>query len=149
MKSLQQTLQQNRALQCSTSASLCPAPDVELYSSTALQSALQLYSSTALQRSTLYILYTLPQLKAWSVELEGRGASRRRAWPQRMDDTQDSRRSPFFREKIYSPPTLLASADLLSSYSPIASAVVAHLAAALGAVSTWMTRKTREEVPFS
>ena len=32
----------------STSASLCPAADVELYSSTALQSALQLYSSTAL-----------------------------------------------------------------------------------------------------
>ena len=31
------------------------APDVELYSSTALS------SSTALQRSTLYILYTLPQ----------------------------------------------------------------------------------------
>jgi len=35
------------------------AADVELYSSTALQSALHLY--TALQRSTLYILYTLPQ----------------------------------------------------------------------------------------
>ena len=47
------------------------AADVELYSSTALYSALQrstalqrspaLYISTALQRSTLYILYTLPQ----------------------------------------------------------------------------------------
>ena len=49
---LQPTLQQNRALQCSTSASLCPAPDVELYSSTAL------HISTSLQRSTLYILYT-------------------------------------------------------------------------------------------
>ena len=33
------------------------AADVELYSSTALQ----IYISTALQRSTLYILYTLPQ----------------------------------------------------------------------------------------
>ena len=31
-----------------------------MYSSTALQGAL--YISTALQRSTLYILYTLPQL---------------------------------------------------------------------------------------
>ena len=38
------------------------AADVELYSATALQSALHLYSSTALQRSTLYILYTLPQV---------------------------------------------------------------------------------------
>ena len=55
---LQQTLQQNRALQCSTSASLCPAPDVELYSSTALQRAL--YISTALSTALYtYILYTL------------------------------------------------------------------------------------------
>ena len=41
----------------STTQALRPAADVELYSSTAL------YISTALQRSTLYILYTLPQ--AW------------------------------------------------------------------------------------
>ena len=46
---LQPTLQQNRALQCSTREALRPAPDVELYSSTAL------HSSTALQRSTLYL----------------------------------------------------------------------------------------------
>ena len=39
----------------STTQALRPAADVELYSSTAL------YISTALQRSTLYILYTLPQ----------------------------------------------------------------------------------------
>ena len=39
----------------STTEAPRPAPDVELYSSTAL------YISTALQRSTLYILYTLPQ----------------------------------------------------------------------------------------
>ena len=39
----------------STTHPLRPAADVELYSSTAL------YISTALQRSTLYILYTLPQ----------------------------------------------------------------------------------------
>ena len=58
---LQQTLQQNRALHRSTSDSHRHAPGVELYSSTALQSALHLYISTALQRSTLYILYTLPQ----------------------------------------------------------------------------------------
>jgi hypothetical protein len=45
---LQQTLQQNRALHRSTSDSHRHAPDVELYSSTALQSALHLYSSTAL-----------------------------------------------------------------------------------------------------
>ena len=45
---LQLTLQQNRALHRSTSDSHRPAPDVELYSSTALQSALHLYSSTAL-----------------------------------------------------------------------------------------------------
>ena len=45
----------------STTEALRPAADVELYSSTALS------SSTALQRSTLYILYTLPQ---W--ESEGR-----------------------------------------------------------------------------
>ena len=42
----------------STSDSHRPTADVELYSSTALSTAL--YSSTALQRSTLYILYTLP-----------------------------------------------------------------------------------------
>ena len=40
----------------STTQAPRPAADVELYSSTALS------SSTALQRSTLYILYTLPQL---------------------------------------------------------------------------------------
>ena len=45
---LQQTLQQNPALHRSTTHAVRPAPDVELYSSTALQSALQLYSSTAL-----------------------------------------------------------------------------------------------------
>ena len=45
---LQQTLQQNRALHRSTTHAVRPAPDVELYSSTALQSALHLYSSTAL-----------------------------------------------------------------------------------------------------
>ena len=39
----------------STTQAVRPAADVELYSATAL------YSSTALQRSTLYILYTLPQ----------------------------------------------------------------------------------------
>ena len=39
----------------STTEAPRPAADVELYSSTAL------YISTALQRSTLYILYTLPQ----------------------------------------------------------------------------------------
>ena len=55
MKSLQQTLQQNRALHRSTTHPPRHAADVELYSSTAL------YISTALQRSTLYILYTLPQ----------------------------------------------------------------------------------------
>ena len=53
---LQQTLQQNRALHRSTTEAPRPAADVELYSSTALS------SSTALQRSTLYILYTLPQV---------------------------------------------------------------------------------------
>ena len=42
----------------STTEALSPAADVELYSSTAL------YISTALQRSTLYILYTLRQLRA-------------------------------------------------------------------------------------
>ena len=42
----------------STGDSHRPAADVELYSSTAL------YISTALQRSTLYILYTLPQAKS-------------------------------------------------------------------------------------
>ena len=42
-------------LHCSTTQALRPAADVELYSSTALS------SSTVLQRSTLYILYTLPQ----------------------------------------------------------------------------------------
>ena len=56
---LQQTLQQNRALHRSTTQALRPA-DVELYSSTALQR----YISTSLQRSTLYILYTLPQREA-------------------------------------------------------------------------------------
>ena len=45
---LQQTLQQNRALHRSTTQALRPAADVELYSSTALQSALHLYNSTAL-----------------------------------------------------------------------------------------------------
>ena len=46
----------------STSASLCPAPDVELYSSTALQSALHLYSSTA-----LYTLHPLHPPSACSL----------------------------------------------------------------------------------
>ena len=59
---LQQTLQQNCALHRSTTQALRPAADVELYSSTALQSALQI--STTLQRSTLYILYTLPQTES-------------------------------------------------------------------------------------
>ena len=45
---LQQALQQNRALHRSTTEAPRPAADVELYSSTALQSALHLYSSTAL-----------------------------------------------------------------------------------------------------
>ena len=47
---VQQTLrsQQNRALHRSTTHPPRHAPDVELYSSTALQSALHLYSSTAL-----------------------------------------------------------------------------------------------------
>ena len=45
----------------STSASLCPAPDVERYSSTALSSALHLYSSTA-----LYTLHPLhPPSASW------------------------------------------------------------------------------------
>ena len=48
MKSLQQTLQQNRALHRSTTHAVRHAADVELYSSTALSSALHLYSSTAL-----------------------------------------------------------------------------------------------------
>ena len=51
---LQQTLQQNRALHRSTTQAHRPAADVELYSSTALQSALHLYSST--------VLYTLHPL---------------------------------------------------------------------------------------
>ena len=55
---LQQTLQQNRALHRSTTQALRPAADVEL---SALQRSTALYISTALQRSTLYILYTLPQ----------------------------------------------------------------------------------------
>ena len=59
---LQQTLQQNRALQRSTTQAVRPAADVELYTTTALQRSRALYSSiyssTAL---TLYILYTLPQ----------------------------------------------------------------------------------------
>ena len=42
----------------STTEALRPAADVELYSSTAL------YISTALQRSTLYILFTLPQYRS-------------------------------------------------------------------------------------
>ena len=41
-----------------------PAPDVELYSSTALHTT-ALYSPAALKRSTLYILYTLPQGGSW------------------------------------------------------------------------------------
>ena len=58
---LQQTLQQNRALpHRSTTEALRPAADVELYSSTALQSALHLYSSTA--------LYTLHPLHAPSAD---------------------------------------------------------------------------------
>ena len=57
--SVQQTLQQNRALHRSTTEAPCPAADVELYSSTALQSALHLYSSTA--------LYTLHPLHPPSV----------------------------------------------------------------------------------
>ena len=56
---LQQTLQQNRALHRSTTQAPRHAPDVELYSSTALQSALHLYSSTA--------LYTLHPLHPPSV----------------------------------------------------------------------------------
>ena len=52
----------------STTEALRPAADVELYSSTALS------SSTALQRSTLYILYTLPQPGAYPVFLTQAGA---------------------------------------------------------------------------
>ena len=44
----------------STTHAVRPAADVELYSSTALQ---RLYISTSLQHSTLYILYTLPQVR--------------------------------------------------------------------------------------
>ena len=65
---LQQALQQNRALHRSTTQALRPAADVELYSSTALQSALHLYSSTALY--TLHPLHppsgggmSLPRLR--------------------------------------------------------------------------------------
>ena len=47
----------------STTEALRPAADVELYSSTALS------SSTALQRSTLYILYTLPQSRVHAVKI--------------------------------------------------------------------------------
>ena len=53
----------------STSASLCPAPDVELYSSTAHQSALHLYSSTALY--TLHPLHP-PSGGGWVTENCGR-----------------------------------------------------------------------------
>ena len=55
---LQQTLQQNRALHRSTTHAVRHAADVELYSSTALQSALHLYSSTALY--TLHPLHPAP-----------------------------------------------------------------------------------------
>ena len=58
---LQQTLQQNRALHRSTTQALRPAADVELYSSTALQSALHLSTQLYSALTTLYILYTLPQ----------------------------------------------------------------------------------------
>ena len=54
---LQQTLQQNRALHRSTTQAPRHAADVELYSSTALQSALQLYSSTALYTLQLHPLH--------------------------------------------------------------------------------------------
>ena len=57
---LQQTLQQNRALHRSTSDSHRHAPDVELYSSTALQSALHLYISIySLQSTALHTLHPL------------------------------------------------------------------------------------------
>ena len=66
---LQQTLQQNRALHRSTGDSHRHAPDVELYSSTALQSALHLYSSTA-----LYTLHPLhPPSASTFVPPRGRG----------------------------------------------------------------------------
>ena len=72
---LQQTLQQNRALHRSTSDSHRPAPDVELYSSTALQSALHLYISTA--------LYTLHPLHPPSAK-RYRSALRRRTEREEM-----------------------------------------------------------------
>ena len=52
---IQRALQQKLLYKGSTSVTVCPAPTAELYSYTALYSALQLYSSTALytlQRST-------------------------------------------------------------------------------------------------
>ena len=70
------------------------AADVELYSSTAL------YISTALQRSTLYILYTLPQVLVWrwrasalvlTVVLRGcdsSGATRRRRVREGVEDVE-------------------------------------------------------------
>ena len=65
------TLQQNRALHRSTSDSHRHAPDVELYSSTALQSALHLYSSTA-----LYILHPLHPPSACRSHLSSRHPSK-------------------------------------------------------------------------
>ena len=62
----------------STTQALRPAADVELYSSTALS------SSTALQRSTLYILYTLPQVARCLAAPPPR-AARRRAAPRPAD----------------------------------------------------------------
>ena len=107
MKSLQQTLQQNRALQCSTSASLCPAPDVELYSSTALQSALHLYSSTA-----LYTLHPLhppsggidPPFEASATEASATEASATEASANEASANEKKKKSS-------RPPPALASAQ--------------------------------------
>ena len=71
---LQQTLQQNRALHRSTTEALRPAADVELYSSTALQSALHIYSSTA-----LYTLHPLHPPSAVNFRLEPELPDARRA----------------------------------------------------------------------
>ena len=77
---LQQTLQQNRALHRSTTEALRPAADVELYSSTALQSALHLYSST-----TLYTLHPLHPPSGSHFSLTSRAGELRSA-PSGPDD---------------------------------------------------------------
>ena len=71
----------------STTHAVRHAADVELYSSTAL------YISTALQRSTLYILYTLPQKAAWSVKtaLCFTHSVHSAHWPSRLFITHASR----------------------------------------------------------